>query len=428
MPATDKLTDPAIKKAKPEAKPYKLSDGGGLFLLVQPGGGKWWRLKYRQDGKEKLLSLGTYPNTPLKAARAKRDEARALVAAGVDPSEARKVAKVEATAAAELAEVKAKGEPLPGSFEAVAREWWRDVHCAKVSSGHAARTLTRLEQDAFPWIGARPLAELKAADVLACAQRVVQRGAIETAHRLKDACGQVLRYGVAAGLCERNPVVDLRDALPPVQTRHLAAVTDPAKVGQLLRDLDGYQGQPATRAALLLSALLFLRPGELRHLEWVWVDWDDASINVPAALMKRSKQEKATGKPHCVPLAAQSLVVLKALQPLTGAGRYLFPALTTDRRAMSENTVRSALRRLGYGNDDMSAHGFRAMARTMADEQLGVPAEVIEAQLAHSVADTLGRPYNRTQYLAQRRDLMQRWADYLDKLREGAQVLPFKAA
>jgi integrase len=428
MPATDKLTDPAIKKAKPDAKPYKLSDGGGLFLLVQPGGAKWWRLKYRHGGKEKLLSLGTYPDTPLKKAREKRAEARELLAAGGDPSAARKEAKAGEAVAAELAAVQARGEPMPGSFEAVARAWWQEVHCAKVSEGHAARTLIRLEQDAFPWIGPRPIAELKAADVLACAQRVVQRGAVETAHRLKDACRQVFRYGVANSLCERNPVVDLRDALPPVQTRHLAAMTDPLKVGKLLRDLDGYQGQPVTRAALLLSALLFLRPGELRHLEWAWIDWEAGAINVPAALMKRNKQDKATGKPHWVPLASQALAVLRELQPLTGTGRYLFPALTTDRRAMSENTVRSALRRLGYGNDDMTAHGFRAMARTLADEQLGVPAEVIEAQLAHSVADTLGRAYNRTQFLAQRRELMQRWADYLDTLREGAQVLPFKAA
>lgn len=428
MAATNKLTDKEIRTLKPEARPYKKGDGGGLFLLVQPSGALWWRLKYRHGGKEKLISLGVYPEVTLKAARTARDAARQALMAGQDPSEQRKSSKVQTDTAAELERLEAAGEALPGTFEAVAREWWRDVHCAKVSEGHAARTLIRLEQDAFPWIGRRPIAELKAADVLACAQRVVQRGAIETAHRLKDACGQVFRYGVAKSLCERNPVPDLRDALPPVPARHLAALTEPKQVGALLYALQGYQGHPVTRAALLLSPLLFLRPGELRHLEWAWIDWEQRCINIPATLMKRSKADKATGAPHWVPLADQALAVLETLMPLTGAGRFLFPALTTDSRPMSDNTVRSALRRLGYGNEDMTAHGFRAMARTMADEHLGVPVEVIEAQLAHAVADTLGRAYNRTQFLAHRRELMQRWADYLDKLRQGAEVLPFKAA
>lgn len=261
MPATDKLTDPAIRNAKPEAKPYKLGDGGGLFLLVQPNGAKWWRLKYRFSGKEKLLSVGVYPDTGLKLARKKRDEARAALAAGTDPGSERKAEKEARNASLHAQQLMARGLALPGSFEAVAREWWAGVHSAKVSQGHAARTLIRLEQDAFPWIGATPIADLKAADVLKCAQRVVERGAIETAHRLKDACGQVFRYGVAKSLCERNPVPDLKDALPPVITQHLAAVTDPAKAAHLLRAMDGYQGHPVTRAALLLSPLVFLRPG-----------------------------------------------------------------------------------------------------------------------------------------------------------------------
>lgn len=308
---------------------------------------------------------------------------------------------------------------------------WRSLRHgqrAPRSPHHAARTLTRLEQDAFPWIGATAIADLKAADVLRCAQRVVQRGAIETAHRLKDACGQVFRYGVAKSLCERNPVPDLKDALPPVVTRHLAAVTEPAQVAELLRAMDGYQGHPITRVALLLSPLVFLRPGELRQLEWAWIDWDDASMSLPSSLMKRRKDEKAKGKPHFVPLAPQALALLRELQPLTGSGRYVFPSISTVKRPISDNTVRSALRRLGYGNDDMSAHGFRAMARTMADEQLNVPAHVIEAQLAHGVADEFGTAYNRTQHMQQRRELMTRWADYLGALKAGAKVLPFKAA
>ncbi len=431
MPASDTLSDKAIraalKNASTTGKALRLADGAGLHLEARPNGAGWWRLRYRFGGKEGMLSLGTYPETGLAQARERGDEARRLIAAGIDPSAARKADKVAAAQTEEIQRLQAQGEPLPGSFEAVAREWWAKVHSAKVSEAHAARTLIRLEQDAFPWIGARPIAELKAADVLACAQRVVQRGAIETAHRLKDACGQVFRYGVAKSLCERNPVADLKDALPPVPARHLAAITEPAKVGELLRACQDYRGHAVTRYALLLSPLLFLRPGELRHLEWAWIDWDVGSMTLPATLMKRSRDGKTNGAPHWVPLASQALALLRELQPLTGEGRYLFPALTTGQRAMSENTVRSALRRLGYGNEEMTAHGFRAMARTMADERLGIPAEVIEAQLAHSVGDALGRAYNRTQFLAQRRELMQQWADYLDRLRKGAEVVPIQA-
>jgi integrase len=257
-------------------------------------------------------------------------------------------------------------------------------------------------------------------------RRVEGRGAIETAHRLKDACGQVFRYGIASGFCSRNPAADLRDALQPVQTRHHAAMVEPGQVGKLLRDMHDYQGHAVTRAALSLSALLLLRPGELRHMEWAWLDLEAATLTVPAEVMKRRKEDKADGPPHLVPLAAQAVAILSELQALTGAGRFVFPALTSSKRCMSENTVRSALRRLGYGNEDMTAHGFRATARTMIAERLGIGAEVIEAQLAHAVADSLGRAYNRTQYLDQRRTMMQAWADYLDKLRKGADVVPIK--
>jgi integrase len=254
-------------------------------------------------------------------------------------------------------------------------------------------------------------------------RRVIDRGAIETAHRVKDSCGQVFRYGIAIGACKRNPAADLRDALPPVPARHHAAIVDPKGAGELLRDMMAYKGNQVTRAALALSALLMLRPGELRHLEWVWIDFDAALLTVPAETMKRTKNEKANSIPHVVPLALQASTILRDLQPLTGRGRYVFPSLLTGERCMSENTVRGALRRMGYGNNDMTAHGFRAMARTMIAERLGIAPEVIEAQLAHAVADSLGRAYNRTQYLDQRRDMMAKWADYLDRLRDGAKVL-----
>ncbi|MFN7696257.1 MAG: tyrosine-type recombinase/integrase [Burkholderiales bacterium] len=419
--------DTAIRAIKPGDPRNRLSDGAGLFLLLfVKGGAHGWRFEFTspEDGKRKGLSLGTYPATTLALARKKAHELREQLASGVCPSQLRNASKEAKKAAVEVAALEASGVPMPGTFEAVARTWWESVHCAKVSQGHAAKTLTRLEQDAFPFIGAKPLATLRAKDVLACAQRVVQRGAIETAHRLKDTCGQVFRFGVARGDCERDPVPDLKGALPPVLTKHHASIIEPSEVAALLRACDGYQGQAVTRLALALSPLLFLRPGELRHLEWAWVNWLDASISIPSEVMKRNKQDKASGAPHFVPLAQQAMQLLRELQPLTGQGRYLFPAATGTSRAMSENTVRSALRRLGYGNEDMSAHGFRAMARTMADERLGIAPEVIEAQLAHSVSDALGRAYNRTQFLKQRRELMQRWADYLDQLRSGAKVAP----
>lgn len=319
----------------------------------------------------------------------------------------------------------AKGLPVAGTFEFVAREWLTTIHEHKVSAGHAERTRARLEQNIFPWLGGKPIDEIEAPDLLQALRRVEARGAVETAHRIKDSCAQVFRYGIACGLCRSNPAAELRDALRPVPTRHLAAIVDPVGTGKLLRDISEYQGHPVTCAALKLSALLLLRPGELRQLEWSWIDYDTATLTVPSQLMKRTKADKADGPPHLVPLAQQALAILKDLQPLTGdeGRRYVFPSMLTSKRCMSDNAVRSALRRMGYGNDDMTAHGFRAMARTLIAERLGVTAEVIEAQLAHAVADPLGRAYNRTQFLEQRRDMMNKWADYLDRLRQGAQVV-----
>ena len=352
-----------------------------------------------------------------------------LIAAGVDPSEARKAAKANRDRQREAQALADAGKPGPGTFEFIAREWLSTVHEAKVTAGHADRTRIRLEQDAFPWLGCRPIGEIEAPELLQRLRRVEARGAIETAHRIKDACGQVFRYGVAIGACQRNPAADLRDALKPVQSRHHAAIVDPVHAGKLLRDVMAYEGHPVTRAALKLSALLLLRPGELRHMEWAWIDLDGATLTVPPEVMKRKKAAKLDGPAHVVPLASQAVAILRDLWPLTGGDgrRFVFPSLLTGERCMSENTVRGALRRMGYGNDDMTAHGFRAMARTMIAERLGVAPEVIEAQLAHAVGDAQGRAYNRTQFLEQRRDMMTRWADYLDRLRAGAEVIDLKS-
>jgi integrase len=427
MAATDILSDKsvkaAIKAAADTGKARKISDGGGLVLDARPTGAGWWRLRYWIDGREGMQSLGTYPEVSLKDARQRRDEARKLIAAGGDPSEARKAEKDAKAARAEVTRLSEAGLPGPGTFEYVARDWLARVHQVKVSAGHAERTRIRFEQDAFPYIGARPIGEIEAPELLQCLRRIEARGAIETAHRLKDACAQVFRYGIATGVCTRDPAADLRDALPPVPTRHLAAIVDPKQAAELLRAMSDYAGHPVTRAALALSALLFLRPGELRQLEWTWVDFDGAALTVPAALMKRKKADKANGAPHLVPLAPQALAILRDLHPLTGHGRYVFPSLLTGERPMSENTVNVALRRMGFDRETATAHGFRAMARTMAAERLGIAPEVIEAQLAHAVGDTLGRAYNRTTFAEQRRELMVKWADYLDRLRAGAQVI-----
>ena len=430
MPAADILTDKAIratlKAAELAGKPVRMADGGGLRLDAQPTGAGWWRLRYRFGGKEGMLSLGTYPETGLRDARQRRDEARRLIAAGIDPSAHRKAGKAEQAKQAEAQALEQAGEPGPDTFEFVAREWLVTVHEATVTAGHADRTRIRFEQDAFPYIGRRPLAELEAPELLTILRRVTARGAIETAHRLKDACGQVFRYGIATGACTRNPAADLRDAFPPVPTRHHAAVTDPKRAGELLRAMAEYSGHPITRAALALSALLFLRPGELRQMEWAWIDFDATTATIPGALMKRKKAEKMNGAPHLVPLAPQAVVILRELHALTGAGRYCFPSLQTKNRPMSENTINVALRRMGYSADEATAHGFRAMARTLAAERLGIAPEVIEAQLAHAVAGPLGRAYDRTQWAEQRRELMTKWADYLDRLRDGAQVIPLQ--
>ncbi|OOG63982.1 integrase [Rhodanobacter sp. B04] len=398
------LTSVAIRNAKPSDKTQRLFDGSGMYLELSPSGGKWWRLKYRYGGKEKRLSLGTYPDTSLADAREKRDAARKLLASGVDPGEQRKA-------------VKAAGEErAANSFEVIAREWHAKQSATWVDL-HASRIMLRLENDVFPWLGSRPIADIPAKEFLTTVNRIVGRGAVESAHRVLQYCSQVLRYAIATGRAERNPVADLRGALPPVKQTHHAAIIEPAAIGGLLRAIDGYQGSFVTKCALRLAPLLFVRPGELRHAEWAEFDLDGAQWNLPAEKMKMRE-------PHLVPLAPQAVAILRELHELTGRGRYVFPSARGPKRPMSDNAVLSALRRMGYTSDEMSGHGFRAMARTVLDEVLHFRPDYIEHQLAHAVKDPNGRAYNRTAHLAERRKMMTGWADYLDTLKVGGNVLP----
>ncbi|MDE3071841.1 MAG: integrase arm-type DNA-binding domain-containing protein [Pseudomonadota bacterium] len=398
------LTDTTIRTAKPADKPRRLFDGGGLYLEVSPAGGKLWRLKYRHGGKEKRLALGAYPDTGLKDARNKRDAARKLLAAGVDPGEQRKAAKA------------AGEERAANSFEVVAREWHAKQSATWVEL-HASRIMLRLENDVFPWLGSRPIADVTAKELLATVNRIVDRGAVESAHRVLQNCGQVLRYAIATGRADRNPAADLRGALPPVKQTHHAAIIEPAAIGGLLRAMDAYNGSLVTKCALRLAPLLFVRPGELRQAEWAEFDLDAAQWNIPAEKMKMRE-------PHLVPLAPQAVAILRELQPLTGRGRYVFPSARSPQRPMSNNAVLSALRRMGYATDEMSGHGFRAMARTVLDEVLHFRPDYIEHQLAHAVKDPNGRAYNRTAHLPERRKMMEAWADYLDALKVGGNVVP----
>lgn len=398
------LSDVQVRTAKPGPKAARLFDGGGLYLEVSPSGGKLWRLKYRFGGKEKLLALGKYPEVGLKDARHRRDEARKLLANEVDPGENRKQQKA------------AKAERAANSLEAVAREWLAK-NSPTWAASHTSKIFRRLEMYVFPWLGGRPIAEITAPELLAMARRIEGKGAIETAHRAMQNCGQVFRYAVATGRADRDPTGDLRGALQPVKTRHMAATTDPRKVAELLRAFDGYQGTLTMRCALQLAPLLFVRPGELRQAEWADIDLDAAEWRFTASKTKT---------PHIVPLSRQAVAVLRELQPLTGDGRYLFPSPRTSQRPMSDNGVLSAMRRLEIGKDEMTGHGFRAMARTILDEVLHFPAHLIEAQLAHAVRDPNGRAYNRTSHLPERRKMMQAWADYLDAIKV-ENVVSFRA-
>lgn len=399
------LSDLRIRNSKPSGKQVKLFDGGGLFLLVNPQGRKYFRFKYRFAGKEKLLSLGTYPEISLVEARLRRDEARKQIAHCIDPGAIRKAQKQGKTEETE-------------TFEVIAREWYAKF-VNVWSGGHAATISRRMEVDLFPWIGARPIAEIKAPELLAVLRRVESRGALEAAHRIRTIAGQVFRYAVATGRAERDPSADLKGALAPQKVKHHAAITDPKEIAPLLMALDSYQGHFVVKCALRLAPLLFVRPGELRHAEWAEIDLDEAVWNIPAYKMKMKQA-------HIVPLCRQAVEILTALKELTGASRYVFPSVRSFAKPMSENTVNAALRYMGYDKDTMTGHGFRAMARTILDEILQVRTDYIEHQLAHAVRDPNGRAYNRTAHLAERRKMMQTWADYLDGLKAGAVVIPFK--
>ena len=399
------LTATSIKNARAVDKPLKLFDGGGLYLLVNTNGSRWWRFKYRYLGKEKLLSFGTYPDISLKEARDRRDEARKQLAAGIDPGEHRKAMKTT---------LAVRGE---NSFEIVAREWFAK-YSPNWAAGHSDKIIRRLERDIFPWLGGRPIAEITAPDLLATLRRIESRGAIETAHRAQQNCSQVFRYAVATGRAERDSTADLRGALTPVKERHHASITDPKRVGELMRAIDGYRGSFITKCALRLAPLVFVRPGELRKAEWVEFDLDGAEWRIPAARMKAREQ-------HIVPLAKQAVAMLQDLHALTGDKQHVFPGVRTNGRAMSENTVNAALRRLGYAKDEMTGHGFRSMASTLLNEQ-GWHRDAIERQLAHAERNNVRAAYNFAEHLPERRKMMLAWADYLDSLKAGAKVLPLK--
>lgn len=392
----------------------KHGDGFGLYLHVKATG-KYWRMNYRITGKQKTLALGVYPAVSLAQARKLRTAARELLAQGIDPS------------AAKQEEREAKKLEAVNTFELVAREF-HQVKADGWSEGHAIKWLRMNELYLFPELGKLPIDTIKPPALLKALRKVEAKGILSTAQDLQQMAGQVFRYGVQTGRCERDIAADLKGALKPHVARHFSAVLDPVKAGELLRAIDGYSGSTVTRAALKLAALVFQRPGNVRAMEWAWVDLEQAMVTVPAESMKRTKADKINGKPHLIPLATQAVELLRELQPLTGRSRYVFPGARSLARPMSNNTMNAALKRLDFGTDDHVSHGFRAMARTMIAERLhGIPDALVEAQLGHGKSGPLGAAYDRAEYLEQRRLMMQTWSDYLDKLRQGAEVIPLRA-
>jgi integrase len=391
------LTDTKIRNARPKAKPYKLFDERGLFLLVYPNGRRGFRFRYRYGGREKLLSFGSYPDTTLKLARQKRDDARQLLAANVDPSAVRQSEK--------LAQA--------DTFEAIAREWLA-AGCPGgkgkgVNDGTAEQLRHRLTKYIFPYLGRWPITDVSAPELLKVLRRIESKGTFETAHRCRSLCSRIFRYAIATGRAERDAAADLQGALTPTRTQNFAAITEPKRIGELLRAIDSYQGQPAVIAALRLAPFVFVRPAELRGAEWREVDLDAAEWRIPAERMKM-------GRPHIVPLSRQAVAILEELQPITGHGRLLFPSLRSSERPISENTINAALRRLDFGQDEMTGHGFRTMASTRLNE-LGYPPDVIELQLAHADTNKVRAAYNRAERMAERRKMMQAWANYLEGLK-----------
>lgn len=400
------LTDTAVRNAKGREKAFKMADERGLYLLVNAAG-KYWRYDYRFAGKRKTLALGVYPDVSLGKARERRDDARKKLADEIDPGIHRKAQRAAAV------------DRAANSFETIAREW-HAKYAPTWSEVHADRILRRLEVDVFPWIGGRPIAEIAAKELLAVLRRIESRGALETAHRAHQNCSQVFRYAVATGRAERDPSADLRGALPPAKATHHASITDPKAVGELLRAISGYGGSFIAKCALRLAPLVFVRPGELRKGEWTEIDLDGAEWRIPAERMKMRA-------PHVVPLSTQAVTVLRELHALTGGGRHVFPGARGNDRPMSENTVNAALRRLNYGSDQMTGHGFRSMASTMLNEA-GWNRDAIERQLAHAERDEVRAAYNYAEHLPERRRMMQAWADYLSGLEAGADVIPLRRA
>lgn len=406
MPKTskDNLSDLSIKTAKAGNKTIKLRDGAGLFLVVDISGKKWWKYRAIFAGKETSFSFGEYPSVTLAQARRMRDENNSLIANGIDPKTNRQ-------------KKKSGGD---GSFKAVAVEWL-DKFLAGKSESHIKATRTRMETDIFPYIGTRPIKEITSPEMLVALRRIEKRGAIETAARLKAVCGKVFRYAIAGGLADNDPTLALKESLTPkAKVKHMAAPTDPKEIAPLLRMLDGYTGSLPVACALRLSPLVFVRPGELRQAEWDGIDWDKSEWRY---FVTKTKVE------HIVPLSRQAIEILQELYQLTGLGKYLFPSSRSATRPMSNNTVNAAMRRMGIDTqEELTGHGFRAMARTVLDEVLGVRPDIIEHQLAHAVRDPLGRAYNRTSHLPERKEMMQTWSDYLDKLKAGAVIIPIRAA
>jgi len=411
------LTDAQCRNAvcPPDKKQARFADAGGMYLQVSSAGSKRWFLKYRVSGKEKQLALGSYPTVSLTAARKARDAAKLQKSEGRDPVQARKVAKLKALT------------PEGDTFKATALEWYA-LKLDSWSVHYAIREKRNLEKDLFPFMGERRIGDIEPVELLATVRRVEERGALDVAHRVLTTAGQVWRYAVSTGRATRDISADIRGALKPHHGKHFAAITDPVKLGELIRVIRGYQGGPIVRAALQLAPMLFQRPGELRAAAWAEVDLDAALWTIPAARMKRRKEGKENGDPHLVPLPAQAVAILRKVHPLTGHGALVFPGERSHERPISDNTLRAALLTLGYGPDVQSVHGFRATTRTLLAEELSFDPLVIEAQLAHAVKDANGRAYNRAQYMKHRADMMQRWADYLEKLARGADVLTIRAA
>ncbi len=399
------LNETKIRNTKPAGKMQTLFDGGGLYLEVTAKGSKLWRMKYRFNGKAGLLSFGAYPAVSLEEARQFREEAKSLIAKNIDPAQAKKAQKA------------AGKESIANSFEVVAREWFTRQQPSWVES-HASRVIARLQTDVFPWIGSRPISEITAPEYLAIFRRIEERGAVETAHRVKSICGQVHRYAVATGRADNDPIGMLKGALSSVNAKHFPAITEPKQVAELLRMFDGYTGSFIVGSALKIAPYVFVRPGELRGMQWEDIDLEAAEWRF---IVTKTKSQ------HIVPLARQVVDILKELRQLTGRGRYVFPSARTEDRPMSDNAILAALRRMGIPKDEMTGHGFRAMARTILDEVLGEQVDLIEHQLAHAVRDPNGRAYNRTAHLPERKRMMQRWADYLDELKNGAKIIPLRA-